>query len=169
MRYTEAKLTRFAKACCPSWGRARWTGCLTSTAPARTQSLTCTIAPWLLNGTTGIAVGMATDIPPHNVREVVGRLCVHAETAQCHVAEVAKFIKGPDYPTEAEIITPQDEIKNIYATGNGSIRMRAKWDVEDGEIVLSALPHQVSAAKVLGANRQADAGQEITHGGRPAR
>jgi len=103
----------------------------------------------LLNGTTGIAVGMATDIPPHNLREVAAA-CVHLlEEPDAGYKDLFKHIKGPDYPTEAEIITPKSEIRTIYETGNGSIRCRAKWESEDGDIVITALPYQVSGSKVM--------------------
>jgi topoisomerase-4 subunit A len=97
----------------------------------------------------GIAVGMATDIPPHNVREVTAA-CVHLlEKPDATLRELLKYIHGPDYPTEAEIVTPKSDIKRIYETGTGSLRARAKWEREDGDIVITALPHQVSPAKVL--------------------
>ena len=103
----------------------------------------------LVNGSTGIAVGMSTDIPPHNLREVVSatiRLLDHPKTT---VAELCEHIKGPDFPTDAEIITSQEDLLKLYASGNGSIRMRAVWEQEDDEIIVTALPHHVSPAKVL--------------------
>ncbi len=103
----------------------------------------------LLNGTTGIAVGMATDIPPHNVREVAAA-CVHLlENPDATLKDLCKHIKGPDYPTEAEVITPRSEIRAIYETGNGTIRARAKWESEDGAIVITALPYQVSGSRII--------------------
>ncbi|HEY5683034.1 MAG TPA: DNA topoisomerase IV subunit A, partial [Sulfuricaulis sp.] len=103
----------------------------------------------LLNGTTGIAVGMATDIPPHNVREVAAA-CVHLlENPEATLKDLCKHIKGPDYPTEAEVITPKKEIRAIYETGNGTIRARAKWESEDGDIVITALPYQVSGSRII--------------------
>src|SRR5690606_31180357 len=105
----------------------------------------------LLNGTTGIAVGMATDIPPHNLREVVNA-CVHMlDNPQATVADLCQFIQGPDMPTEAEIISPRDDLIKMYETGRGSVRMRAVWqkDEESGDLVITALPHQVSGAKIL--------------------
>ena len=103
----------------------------------------------LLNGSTGIAVGMATDIPPHNLNEVVSA-CVHLiDNPKATLKEICKHIPGPDYPTEAEIITPKSEILEMYAKGGGSIRMRAIYTKEQGEIVVTALPHQVSGSKVL--------------------
>jgi topoisomerase-4 subunit A len=103
----------------------------------------------LLNGTTGIAVGMATDIPPHNLREVVDA-CIHlVDNPKAEVEDLCKHIQGPDYPSGAEIITPKSEIIDIYRTGKGVIRMRAAFELENGDIVINALPHQVSPAKVL--------------------
>ena len=103
----------------------------------------------LLNGITGIAVGMATDIPPHNVNEIADA-CVHLiEQPKAEVADLLPFVKGPDYPTDAEIITPTSDIEKIYQTGRGSIKMRAVYEQEHGEIVITALPHQASGSKIL--------------------
>lgn len=103
----------------------------------------------LLNGTTGIAVGMATDIPPHNVREIAQAVLALIDKPTSSLEELLEFVQGPDFPTEAEIITPRDEIRKIYQNGRGSVRMRALWKKEDGSAVITALPHQVSGAKVL--------------------
>lgn len=103
----------------------------------------------LLNGTTGIAVGMATDIPPHNVREVAQAVIALIDKPSTSLEELLEFVQGPDFPTEAEIITPRNEIRKIYENGRGSVRMRALWKKEDGSAVITALPHQVSGAKVL--------------------
>ncbi|MDH5660381.1 MAG: DNA topoisomerase IV subunit A, partial [Gammaproteobacteria bacterium] len=103
----------------------------------------------LLNGTMGIAVGMTTDIPPHNMREVL-HACIHLlKSPKATLAELMKFVKGPDYPTDAEIISPRADIKEIYKTGKGSIRMRAKYEKEGRDIIVTALPHQTSPAKIL--------------------
>lgn len=103
----------------------------------------------LLNGTMGIAVGMTTDIPPHNMREVL-HACIHLlKNPKATLAELLKFVKGPDYPTDAEIISPRADIKAIYKTGKGSIRMRAKYEKEGTDIIITALPHQTSPAKIL--------------------
>ncbi len=103
----------------------------------------------LLNGTMGIAVGMTTDIPPHNMREVL-HACIHLlKSPKASLAELMKFVKGPDYPTDAEIISPRADIKAIYKTGKGSIRMRAKYEKEGSDIIVTALPHQTSPAKIL--------------------
>ncbi|RLA25586.1 MAG: DNA topoisomerase IV subunit A, partial [Gammaproteobacteria bacterium] len=103
----------------------------------------------LLNGTMGIAVGMATDIPPHNLREVANA-CVHLlDEPKASLEDLFKFIQGPDYPTDAEIVSSREDIQKIYINGNGSIRMRAKYELEEHNIVITALPHQVSGAKLL--------------------
>ncbi|WP_254890332.1 DNA topoisomerase IV subunit A, partial [Cronobacter sakazakii] len=103
----------------------------------------------LLNGTTGIAVGMATDIPPHNLREVAKAAVSLIDSPKTTLDELLDIVQGPDYPTEAEIITSRAEIRKIYQSGRGSVRMRAVWKKEDGAVVISALPHQVSGARVL--------------------
>lgn len=150
MRYTEAKLAKFAEVFLAELGQGTvdWLPNFDGTLeepkilPARLPTI-------LLNGTTGIAVGMATDIPPHNLREVVNA-CVHLlKNPKATLDEIMKIIPGPDFPTDAEIITPKDEIQKIYATGQGTIKMRAKVIHEDGCIVITALPHQVSGSKVL--------------------
>ncbi|MET0056150.1 MAG: DNA topoisomerase IV subunit A, partial [Candidatus Thiodiazotropha sp. 6PLUC10] len=103
----------------------------------------------LLNGSSGIAVGMATDIPPHNLREVAGA-CVHLlESPKATLEELMAYIPGPDYPTDAEIVTPAEDLIKVYETGHGSIRMRACYDRENGDVIVTALPHQVSGAKIL--------------------
>ncbi|WP_254891074.1 DNA topoisomerase IV subunit A, partial [Cronobacter sakazakii] len=103
----------------------------------------------LLNGTTGIAVGMATDIPPHNLREVAKAAVSLIDSPKTTLDDLLDIVQGPDYPTEAEIITSRAEIRKIYQSGRGSVRMRAVWKKEDGAVVISALPHQVSGARVL--------------------
>ncbi|AHF65693.1 MULTISPECIES: DNA topoisomerase IV subunit A [Pseudomonas] len=150
MRYTEARLSRYSEVLLSELGQgtADWVpnfdGTLDEPAvlPARLPNI-------LLNGTTGIAVGMATDVPPHNLREVASA-CVHLlDDPKASIEDLCVHVKGPDYPTEAEIITPQADLLKIYETGRGSVRMRAVYRVEDGDIVVTALPHQVSGAKVL--------------------
>ncbi|MBB3169653.1 DNA topoisomerase IV subunit A [Simiduia aestuariiviva] len=150
MRYTESRLTKFSEVLLSELGQGtvdwlpNFDGTLNEPAVLPAQ-----VPHVLLNGTTGIAVGMATDIPPHNLREVVGA-CVHLiDHPKASVTELAEFIHGPDMPTEAEIITPRDDIIKMYETGRGSLRMRAVWIEEDGDVVVTALPHQVSGAKVL--------------------
>lgn len=150
MRYTESRLTRYARALLQELdqGTSEWVPNFDGTMqeplvlPARLPNV-------LLNGGMGIAVGMSTDIPPHNIKEVVGA-CVHLlENPKATVKDLCKFVKGPDYPTDAEIISDPKDIREIYETGNGSIRMRAVYVKEDSDIVVTALPHQVSGAKVL--------------------
>jgi len=150
MRYTESRLTPFAQVLLSELeqGTVAWVPNFDGTLeepkimPARLPHV-------LLNGTTGIAVGMATDIPPHNVREVAAACVRLLDKPDSTTGELMKHIQGPDYPTEAEIVTSKAEIRAMYNTGLGSIRARAKWQRENGEIVITALPHQVSPAKVL--------------------
>ncbi len=95
-----------------------------------------------MNGTTGIAVGMATDIPPHNLREVANA-CIHLlEEPEATTAQLMKFIKGPDLPTGAEIISPRADLKGFYETGQGSFKARATYVIEDGNVVVNAFPWQ---------------------------
>lgn len=150
MRYTEARLSRYSEVLLSELGQgtADWVpnfdGTLDEPAvlPARLPNI-------LLNGTTGIAVGMATDVPPHNLREVASACVRLLDEPKATIEELCEHIKGPDYPTEAEIITPRADLLKIYETGRGSVRMRAVYRIEDGDIVVTALPHQVSGAKVL--------------------
>ena len=150
MRYTESRLSRFSEVLLSELGQGtvdwqpNFDGTMQEpmTLPARLPHI-------LLNGITGIAVGMATDIPPHNVREVADA-CVHLiENPKAEVSDLLEYVQGPDYPTDAEIITPKAEIEKIYQTGRGSIRMRAVYDVEQGDIVITSLPHQASGGKIL--------------------
>lgn len=152
MRYTESRLTKYSEVLLEELGQGTvdWQPNFDGTLeepmvlPARVPNV-------LLNGTTGIAVGMATDIPPHNLREVVNA-CVHMlDNPQATVTELCQFIQGPDMPTEAEIISPREDLIKMYETGRGSVRMRAVWqkDEESGDIIITALPHQVSGAKIL--------------------
>lgn len=150
MRYTEAKLSRYADLLLSELeqGTVEWTpnfdGTLTEPAlmPAQVPNV-------LLNGTMGIAVGMATDIPPHNLEEVLNA-CLHLLKApEAKIADLMTFIPGPDYPTYGELITPRQDILKMYETGSGSVRLRASYRVEDDEIILYALPYQVSGAKIL--------------------
>lgn len=150
MRYTEAKLSAFADLLLQELGQGTvdWIPNFDGTMDEPAQ-LPARVPHILLNGTTGIAVGMATDVPPHNLREVVDA-CVHLiEKPKATVEELAQFVKGPDYPTDAEIITPEEDILELYKRGNGSLRMRATYIKEDGAIIITALPHQVSGSKIL--------------------
>ncbi|RXK33175.1 DNA topoisomerase IV subunit A [Arsenophonus endosymbiont of Bemisia tabaci Asia II 3] len=150
MRYTESRLSKYAETLLSELGlgTVSWTpnfdGTLTEpkTLPARLPNI-------LLNGTTGIAVGMTTDIPSHNAREVAGALVALLENPKADLKMLMGFIPAPDYPTEAEIISSKEDIQKIYQTGRGSIRLRAVWEMDDGNAVITALPHQVSGAKVL--------------------
>jgi topoisomerase-4 subunit A len=150
MPYTESRLTPYAKTLLNELGMGTvdWTPNFDGTLqepvmlPARLPNV-------LLNGSMGIAVGMSTDIPPHNLREVVAACVRLLEQPKATTAELCEHVRGPDYPTDAEIITPAEELSQMYETGNGSVKMRAVWEQENGEIVITALPHQVSPAKVL--------------------
>ncbi|PAV49271.1 DNA topoisomerase IV subunit A [Pseudomonas sp. HAR-UPW-AIA-41] len=150
MRYTEARLSRYSEVLLSELGQGtvdwvpNFDGTLDepATLPARLPNL-------LLNGTTGIAVGMATDVPPHNLREVASACVRLLDEPSATVEQLCEHILGPDFPTEAEVITPKADLLKIYETGRGSVRMRAVYRVEDGDIVVTALPHQVSGAKVL--------------------
>jgi topoisomerase-4 subunit A len=150
MRYTESKLSKYADALLSELGQgtANWRPNFDATME-EPEILPARVPNVLLNGTTGIAVGMATDIPPHNLNEVVSA-CLHMlDNPKADVAELMEFIKAPDYPTDAEIITSQKDIQNVYETGRGSIKMRAIWHREDGDIIVTALPFQASGSKIL--------------------
>ena len=150
MRYTESRLTPYAKVLLKELGegtvdwKPNFDGSLNEPAllPARVPNV-------LLNGGMGIAVGMATDIPPHNLREVV-QACLHLlDHPAATLDDISHYIVAPDYPTDAEIITSRKDILKLYETGKGSIKMRALWDKEGADIVVSALPYHTSGAKVL--------------------
>ncbi|MBU9816673.1 DNA topoisomerase IV subunit A [Rahnella sp. C60] len=150
MRYTESRLSKYAEVLLRELGQGtvdyvpNFDGTMQEPKmlPARLPNI-------LLNGTTGIAVGMATDIPPHNIREVAAAAVALLEKPNSPLEDLLEFVQGPDFPTEAEIITPRHEIRKMYESGKGSVRMRAVWHKEDGSAVITALPHQVSGAKVL--------------------
>jgi topoisomerase IV subunit A len=150
MRYTESRLTPYAQTLLSELGQGTvdWTDNFDGTLkepvllPARLPNV-------LLNGTMGIAVGMATDIPPHNLREVTNACIELLDNPDCPTEAIFSHIKGPDYPTDAEIITPAEEIRKMYVSGGGSVKMRARYELEDGNIVITALPHQVSGAKLM--------------------
>lgn len=150
MRYTEAKLTRYADTLLAELeqGTSDWVPNFDGTLeeprllPARLPNV-------LLNGTTGIAVGMATDIPPHNVREIVAA-CVHLlEFPQATVGDLCAHVLGPDFPSGGELITPLADLREMYETGHGSLRMRAVYGEENGNIVITELPYQTSGARVI--------------------
>jgi len=150
MRYTESRLTPYAKVLLQELGQGtvdwvdNFDGTLKepSLLPARLPNV-------LLNGGSGIAVGMATDIPPHNLREVVNACLQLLKKKTSSIEELREFIKGPDYPTDAEIISSPEEINAMYESGRGSIKMRAVWEKENGDVIVTALPFQTSGGKVL--------------------
>ncbi len=150
MRYTESKLTPFARLLLEELGQGtvewepNFDGTLEepSWLPARVPHV-------LLNGTTGIAVGMATDIPPHNLREVLSACIRLLDDPDATTADLCEHVRGPDFPTSAEIITPRADLIRMYETGNGSVRARAVYTRENGNIILTALPHQVSPTKII--------------------
>ncbi|WP_022941907.1 DNA topoisomerase IV subunit A [Psychromonas hadalis] len=150
MRYTESRLSAFSEILLSeiNQGTTDWKPNFDGTMK-EPELLPARLPHILLNGITGIAVGMATDVPPHNVREVANA-CLHLiDNPKATLDELIDFVQGPDYPTEAEIITPRSEIKKIYTTGRGSFKSRAVYCIENGEIVISALPHRVSGGKIL--------------------
>ncbi|MEC7780257.1 MAG: DNA topoisomerase IV subunit A, partial [Pseudomonadota bacterium] len=150
MRYTEARLSRYADLLLAEsrQGTVDYVANFDGTVD-EPKLLPAQVPYLLLNGSTGIAVGMATDIPPHNFNEALSA-CIHMlDNPKASVADLMTHIKAPDYPTAAQIITPPEEIREIYETGRGSIRARAVYHRENGELVITALPHQTSPAKVL--------------------
>jgi len=150
MRYTESRLSPYAEVLLAELGSGTvdWAPNFDGTLQEPTL-LPARLPNVLLNGTTGIAVGMATDIPPHNLREVVAALIHLLDNPKATLNEICKIVPAPDFPTDAEIITPKQELLDMYRTGNGSLRMRAIYTVEDDEIIITALPHQTSGAKIL--------------------
>lgn len=150
MRYTESRLSKYSKILLKElpFGTVKWIpnfdGTLLEpkTLPARLPNI-------LLNGTTGIAVGMATDFPPHNIKEIGKALIALLKNPTLNTKKIMRFIPGPDYPTKAEIISSKDDIQKIYQTGRGSIRIRAIWKKYNNNIIITALPHQVSGSKIL--------------------
>ncbi len=150
MRYTEARLSKYAEVLLKELGQGtvEWIPNFDGTMD-EPEVLPARLPNVLLNGSTGIAVGMATDILPHNLREVA-RACTYLlDNPDASVARLCQKIKGPDFPTAAEIITQTADIKKIYETGRGSVKARAIYEIEDGDVVITALPYQVSGAKVL--------------------
>ena len=150
MRYTESKLKPYSQVLLAELGQGTvdWAPNFDGTLkepkllPARLPNI-------LLNGATGIAVGMATDIPPHNLKEVAGA-CIHLlEQPRSTVEDLFDYVKGPDFPTEAEIITPAQELLEMYRSGNGSVKLRARWEKEGANIIVTALPYQTSGNKIL--------------------
>ncbi len=150
MRYTESKLSLFSEVLLDELGQGTvdWEPNFDGTLD-EPRLLPAQVPHILLNGTTGIAVGMATDIPAHNLNEVIDACILLLESPTATIEQLFEHIKGPDYPTEAEIITSREDILKIYQTGHGSIRMRACFEKEGSDIVITALPHQTSGSKVL--------------------
>ncbi|MFG6157265.1 DNA topoisomerase IV subunit A [Halomonas sp. 1390] len=150
MRYTEARLSKFAEVLLAELGQGTvdWTPNFDGTMnepvvlPARLPHV-------LLNGGTGIAVGMATDIPPHNVGEVVEATCHLLRHPEATTVDLLEHLPAPDFPTEAEIITPRSDLRKLYEGGRGSVKLRGRYVREEGNVVVTALPYQVSGAKVL--------------------
>ena len=150
MRYTESRLQGYADVLLGelAQGTVDWKANFDGTLE-EPEVLPARLPNVLLNGGSGIAVGMATDIPPHNLREVA-EACIHLlDKPKATIKDICKIIKGPDYPTEAELITPKSDIEELYTTGRGSLKARATYTKENGEILINALPFQVSGAKVL--------------------
>jgi len=150
MRYTESRLTPYAKSLLQELAQgtvdwvANFDGMLDEPVvlPARLPNL-------LLNGTTGIAVGLSTDVPPHNLGEVANALVHLIDNPKTTIAGLMKYIKGPDFPTGGELVSPRQDIKEIYATGAGTLRLRAAYKVENGDIIITSLPYQISGSKIL--------------------
>jgi len=149
MRYTESRLAPYTRSLLQELGQGtvEWAPNFDGTLnepvvlPARLPNL-------LLNGTTGIAVGMSTDVPPHNLNEVADALVHLIDNPKATVQQLMKYIAGPDFPTGGELVSPKEEIREIYNTGAGTLRLRAAYKVEGGDIVITSLPYQISGAKV---------------------
>ncbi len=150
MRYTESKLSLFSEVLLNELGQGTvdWEPNFDGTLE-EPRLLPAQVPHILLNGTTGIAVGMATDIPAHNLNEVVNACILLLDSPKATIEQICEQIKGPDYPTDAEIITSQEDILKIYRTGIGSIRMRGCYEKEGSDVIITALPHQTSGSKVL--------------------
>jgi len=150
MRYTESRLKPYAKSLLAELGlgtvdwAANFDGTMDEPVvlPARLPNL-------VLNGTMGIAVGLSTDVPPHNLREVASALIHLIDNPKATIAQVMKHIKGPDFPTGGELVSPRSDITQIYKTGGGTLRLRASYKIENGDIVITALPYQISGGKIL--------------------
>ncbi len=150
MRYTESRLTSYSEVLLTELGQGTvdWKPNFDGTME-EPETLPARLPNVLLNGGTGIAVGMATDIPPHNLKEVASACVRLLESPKSTLEDLCEHIKGPDFPTEAEIITPKKDILEIYQTGRGGIRQRAVYEMEDGAVIITALPYQVSGNKIL--------------------
>ncbi|WP_044142873.1 DNA topoisomerase IV subunit A [Succinimonas amylolytica] len=149
MRYTESRLTMFSEVLLSELDDGGTTFIPNFDGTLQEPELLPARLPHiLLNGTSGVAVGIKTDIPPHNAREVADAAIYLLDNPDASVSDLMNIVKGPDYPTGAEIITPPSELLKIYETGNGSIRMRSVYHVEKGSIVITALPYKVSGADI---------------------
>ena len=150
MRYTESRLKPYAKSLLQelALGTVDWVPNFDGTMdepvvlPARLPNL-------ILNGTTGIAVGLSTDVPPHNLREVTSALIHLIDSPKATIAQIMKHIKGPDFPTGGELVSPKSDITQIYKTGVGTLRLRASYKIENNDIIITELPYQISGGKVL--------------------
>tara|TARA_B100000787_G_scaffold55858_1_gene40590 strand:- start:2910 stop:5150 length:2241 start_codon:yes stop_codon:yes gene_type:complete len=150
MRYTESRLAPYAQSLLTELGQGTvdWVPNFDGTMN-EPQLLPARLPNVLLNGGSGIAVGMATDVPPHNLREVVEACLLLLKKPSTKLEKLLEVIKAPDFPTGGEIISSAEDLHKIYATGHGSVRQRGKYLVEDGELIINALPYQVSGAKVI--------------------
>lgn len=150
MRYTESRLTQYAQTLLSELGQGtvEWTDNFDGTLK-EPELLPARLPNVLLNGTTGIAVGMATDIPPHNLREVAAACIQLLDDPGSSIEQLFTHVKGPDFPTDAEIVSSADDLRKMYVSGGGSVKMRARYEQEDGNIVITALPYQVSGARLM--------------------
>ena len=150
MRYTESKLSPYADLLLSeiNQGTVDWVDNFDGTIKEPKQ-LPAQVPNLLLNGTSGIAVGMATDMPPHNLIEVITACIQLLEKPSTDLESLLKILPAPDYPTNAYIVSSKEELYQMYETGNGSVKMRASYVKEDGEIIIEALPYQTSGAKVI--------------------
>ena len=150
MRYTEARLTPYAQALLSELDQATvdWQPNFDGTLE-EPQLLPARLPNVLLNGTTGIAVGLSTDIPPHNLREIASACIRLLERPSSSVAELCEHVKGPDYPTGGEILSSPEELRELYETGTGTVRIRASIANEKEGLIVTALPYQVSGARVM--------------------
>ena len=150
MRYTECRLSSYSQNLLTeiSQGTVDWMPNFDGTL-IEPKFLPSRLPNVLMNGASGIAVGMATDIPPHNLRDVVNATTALLDSPKLSIRELMSFIPSPDFPTKAEIISTHDELEEMYTTGRGSIKLRATYEIENGEIVINSLPYQVSSSKIL--------------------
>ena len=150
MRYTEAKLTAYARVLLAELGQGTvdWVPNFDGTLKEPTL-LPAALPNLLLNGTSGIAVGMSTDVPPHNLREVATALMRLLDRPNTNLSQLMQHIQGPDFPTGGVLVSSRSDIEQVYRIGTGSLRLRASYEIENGEIVITELPHQASGAKLL--------------------